>query len=254
MHKPYYQDDNVTIYHGDCRDILPELPKVDLVLTDPPYNIFAIGRVGNFEEMMGDKTSRFKFQQLFQQWLLEVTFLMQPNSWVLIFGGWQTSDTVLPSIRENFKVHGIIVWDKKLWGLGNKLRHQYELIFCASRGQPIVPISGVSDVWSVQRIDANSLLHIAEKPVALIDKAIQSFCVDGGTILDPFLGSGTTAYCAKKLGRRCIGIEIDEKYCEVAANRCRQAVMDLTPEIKRDGAAEPMFYQFLLHGDSEKIE
>ena len=69
--------------------------------------------------------------------------------------------------------------------------------------------------------------HPTVKPIALLEYLINMVTPKGGTVLDPFLGSGTTAYCAKKLNRRCIGIEIEEKYCEIAANRCRQEVLEL---------------------------
>ena len=69
--------------------------------------------------------------------------------------------------------------------------------------------------------------HPTQKPVELVDKLILGISDEAETILDPFLGSGTTCYCAKKLNRYSIGIEIEEKYCEIAANRCRQSVFEL---------------------------
>jgi len=70
-------------------------------------------------------------------------------------------------------------------------------------------------------------LHPTQKPHGIISSILRDFSKEGDLILDPFLGSGTTAYSAKKLGRKCIGIEISEKYCEIAKNRLRQSVMKL---------------------------
>jgi len=86
--------------------------------------------------------------------------------------------------------------------------------------------------------------HPTQKPSGLFSAIIADYSQQGETILDPFLGSGTTAYCAKKLNRKCIGIEIEEKYCEIAAKRCSQQVFNL--KTQKDGAAEAEFYQHLM--------
>jgi site-specific DNA-methyltransferase (adenine-specific) len=78
--------------------------------------------------------------------------------------------------------------------------------------------------------------HPTQKPIKLVAKLIASYSEPNALILDPFLGSGTTAYCAKKLGRKCIGIEIEEKYCEIAAKRCSQTVMNLEVETPKETA------------------
>ena len=94
------------------------------------------------------------------------------------------------------------------------------------------------------------LKHPCPKPQAVMARIINSG--EFSLILDPFLGSGTTAFCAKKLNRKCIGIEIEEKYCEIAAKRCSQVVFDFTPT--NTGSAEPEIYQFMLDNkDKAKV-
>lgn len=225
MVSPYYQDEYVTIYNKDCRDMTDVTDKgIDLVLTDPPYNIMAIGRAGNFDKMANDDTSTIQFRQLITSFLLESCFKLLPDRYLLMFGGWQTAYVVRPLLAENFSIFGQIVWVKNNYGLGFHLRHQYEIVWVCARGKPVFPEPAPSDVWFADRLP--KLQHIAQKPTELLDVAILLFGT-GGTVLDPFLGSGSTAVSAKRLNRRCIGYEIEEKYCEIAANRCRQMVMEL---------------------------
>jgi len=189
--KPYYQDEWVTIYHGDCREILPSLPKVDLVLTDPPYP-----------------------DQHLEYGSSDIQFLNNIPCRQLIF--W--------SPRASFPLDytAIHVWDKKT---GSAC--QYERIF-ERNGQGIYKVFRYYLINSTVAANMTGDLytgHDSQKPFKLILNLLNEY--EGGTILDPFLGSGTTCYCAKKLGRKSIGIEIEEKYCEIAARRCQQSVMQL---------------------------
>ncbi len=109
--------------------------------------------------------------------------------------------------------------------MGYHFRRQYEQILVGFKGNPPVPKQALSDVIFSNRVKSNTILHSCQKPEVLNERLIIQY--PSSLILDPFWGSGTTAYCAKKLGRKCLGIEIEEKYCEVAAKRCSQSVMRL---------------------------
>ncbi len=206
--KPYYQDNYVTIYHGDCREILPELPKVDLVLTDPPYGI-------GFEYISYDDT--------YENWVELMNFIIpycKSLAQMSIISG-RTKN--LPFFYQNFPPDWIICWYK------GSVSHQSPIGF--SVWEPLVvygkPIKRtMEDYVFCSPISFNGK-HPCPKPEGWALKLISKATQVNDLILDPFLGSGTTAYCAKKLNRKCIGIEIEEKYCEIAAKRCSQGVMEL---------------------------
>ena len=206
--KPYYQDEAVTIYHGDCREILPDLPIVDLVLTDPPYGInFNSGWTGS--NIQGDSDTSLR------DWLLTQIL----NIDALIFGA--AGEAKLPGAKS------VLIWHRPGSGMGDlgfPWKPDYELIhvfgtgFRSSyRGSSVIVCN-----WDTFRGDA---LHPHQKPVELIGKLILNHPAQ--TILDPFMGSGTTLRAAKDLNRQAIGIEIEERYCEIAANRMSQMVMAL---------------------------
>jgi site-specific DNA-methyltransferase (adenine-specific) len=90
-----------------------------------------------------------------------------------------------------------------------------------------VPHGKLFDYWIENNVITSERDHPTEKPEGYIEYLMQAGCPSSGLVLDPFLGSGTTAYCAKKLNRKCIGIEIEERYCEIAAKRCSQGVFNL---------------------------
>ena len=201
--KPYYQDEWVTIYHGDCREILPTLEKVDLVLTDPPYGI-----------NKADWDVEFILPEVLP---VDVLGLM-PGVWNIpkcpprIAGmsyRWQIIAHLV-----NGMTHGGI-------GYGNYIPC---LIYARDGISVYHKSTDCKDfVVGIEYKPA----HPSPKPERPIAWFIERLSNSGNTILDPFLGSGTTAYCAKKLNRKCIGIEIEEKYCEIAAKRCSQSVMEL---------------------------
>lgn len=209
--KPYYQDSACTIYLGDCRDVLPGLERVDLVLTDPPYGIDyqsarQIKRL-RFDPIQGDSS--------FPLWIFD---LCAPRVALMVWCRWDTL-AILPPPKS------FIVWDKGSHSMGD-LKHEFGRQWegCAFYPGPEHEfVKRPVDVIRVPKIPPGALQHPNEKPVRAITPLIAAHV--GETILDPFMGSGATLRAAKDLNRKAIGIEIEEKYCEIAANRLRQEVL-----------------------------
>lgn len=208
--KPYYEHAGITIYHGDCREILPQLPKVDLVLTDPPYgmNYKSNHRRVSYDNIYGD-----------DQLPVEAIHLSIDKAFraAYIFCRWD-------NLRQIKHPKSVLVCVKNNWSMGD-LKHehgrQWEAIcFYPKEGHEFT--KRIPDVLYADKTGND--LHPAEKPTDIISQLIQ--CNVGETILDPFMGSGTTLRAAKDLGRKAIGIEIEEKYCEIAAKRLSQEVFD----------------------------
>lgn len=207
--------DGQTIFHGDCREMLPELPKVDLVLTDPPYGIKLEehGRncrtwkiAGDEDDKVGSEVIKFC---LCESWPM-IVFASPRKQWA---GDWRQ----------------FLVWDKgPTVGGGGDIatcwKFDWELIQVFNTGR----LSGKRDssVLRYHVSQRNYNLHPCQKPVSLILYLVGKATADGNSVFDPFLGSGTTLRACKDLNRRGIGIEIEEKYCEIAANRLRQSVLD----------------------------
>lgn len=220
MMKPYFDDGKgIVIYHGDCREILPTLEKVDLVLTDPPYGISLDPPRGKTKAIKGDSRRDAKSLLWFAApYLFD---LVPDNTAHFFFAGW--SETwVKDVLSEWFTVKSCIVWRKNMFGIGYHTRPQHEFIWLCHKGEPPAPEKADSDVWEADKV--NCPLHSCEKPNNLLLKCLQYY-QSSGTILDPFMGSGTTLRAAKDLGRKCIGIELEEKYCEIAATRLSQEVL-----------------------------
>jgi len=199
----YYDDGKgIVIYHADCRDILPHLPKVDLVLTDPPYGIGELMQGGTW-----GGAQKYEDMRRWDKIPTPETMaaIVESGATAIIWGGNYFS---LVASR------CWLVWDKKN---AVTTTAACELAW-TNLDRPVRRFS-----WPVG-VHANG--HPTEKPLELI-----AWCIEesrtAGTILDPFMGSGTTLRAAKDLGRQCIGIEIEEKYCEIAARRLGQEVLPL---------------------------
>jgi len=184
--------DGQTIFHGDCREILPELPKVDLVLTDPPY---------------GMKKA---------EWDMEI-----PNWMPLIEGLPAIVFCGVIGMRDYLTSEWVSCWFRpastqrigKTGGFNN-----WEPILFFN----ITP--RLNDVFNFPN-NEHKYNHTTAKPIRLIKELLSRAGDAIETVLDPFMGSGTTLRACKDLGRRGIGIEIEEKYCEIAAERLRQGVL-----------------------------
>ena len=203
---PYYESGGITIYHGDCREMLPGLARADLVLTDPPYGINA-ARTRNSQQwgwtdfpITGWDRERAPADA--------VRAAVASGDRAIVWGGNYFTDILPPSPRW-------LIWDK---GQTDFSLADAELAWCSWGGA----IRRRTYSRSAALQDGKE--HPTQKPLA-----IMLWCLSfvDGSVVDPFMGSGTTLRAAKDLGRRAIGIEIEEKYCEIAARRLDQEVLAL---------------------------
>lgn len=240
MTQPYYSDDAVTIYHGDVLDVLAEMATpVDAVITDPPYasgtrleaqksSSGAMLRAGRFADrpIELDQMTTTGFVWLIRAVAFGVRPMLPDGGSFLSFIDWRQWPNLVGALETcNYRVQGMIVWDKGSMGLGNGFRAQHELVCHASKGVPNVHDRGCGNVLRHGRVEPTD--HPSPKPEQVMQRLIEVVVDEGGTVLDPFMGSGTTLRAAKNLGRRAIGIEVDEAHCETAAKRCAQEVLAL---------------------------
>lgn len=219
--KPYYADDLVSLYHGDCREILPSIFdafQVTAVVTDPPYGIaYASGQIGKFRDQAiandDDTTAR------------DQVLALCAGLPAAVFGSWKRPRP--DDVRQ------VLIWDKgEGVGMGDlslPWRPNTEEIYIIGsgwsghRGSSVIRDTSVVS-WTGDGRGPRRL-HPNEKPVPLLRQIIDK-APRGGWLLDPFAGSGTTLRAAKDLGRKAIGVELEERYCEVAAQRLAQEVFD----------------------------
>lgn len=202
--KPFYEQGGIVIYHGDCREVLPLLT-ADLVLTDPPYGIGL-----KYGALTNDAPENYF------DWFRPMLALMRAAAPTVVFTHRQAA------LRELTDWSRVGVWNKPMafgYAVHNWLAH-WEPIFVYGK-----PSEVTFDVFTHNTVRQNG--HPAPKPESLYAHLLRVF---HGDVLDPFMGSGTTLVAAKRLGRRAIGIEIEEKYCELAAQRLSQGALDLFGE------------------------
>jgi site-specific DNA-methyltransferase (adenine-specific) len=223
--EPYYQDDSCTIYHGDCREILPHLGQVDLVLTDPPYSSeFHAGA----RSMNSMEESFIDFESVLDAaWLDEVAPLAR--RWVVATMDWRHIAELAKGPPANLRFVRFGVWAKPNGApqfTGDRPGPGWEGIAFLHRegGRMQWNGGGRSSVFTTPRVNGE---HPTEKPIKLYRDFVSLFSNPGETVLDPFMGSGTALRAAKDCGRKAIGIELEERYCEIAAKRLSQMVLPL---------------------------
>ena len=217
--KPYYEANGITIYHGDCRTVLQTLAPVDLVLTDPPYGIavntdssrFSGGKghiskngngigTANGAPVAGDNEP------------FDPSFLLAYGTHQVIWG-WNNYPDKLPRGAS-------LVWIKRHDEAFGSFLSDAELAWM-SKGHGVYCRRDLSN-----NAITRERVHPTQKPVSLMAWCL-SFFPGAQLVLDPFMGSGTTLAACKRMGRRAIGIELEERYCEIAARRLSQEVLDL---------------------------
>jgi len=243
--EPYYDDGKgIVIYCGDCREILPGLPKVDLVFTSPPYNLSggsgtAWGRLKKGYLSHSDAMPKSEYVA-WQQGVVSLCWDALSEHGAIYYNHKaiaKGNETLLPTrlIPAGVPIRQVIIWDR---GSGFQRTHWHYvprsewILLCAKEGYRLSALDKF-DVWRITPTSGDD--HPATFPVELPAMAISS-SANCETILDPFMGSGTTLVAAKNLGRRAIGIEIEERYCEIAARRLSQNVIDFSAPAEKPKA------------------
>lgn len=222
---PYYADEHVQLYHGDSREVLPQLdlPQPSLLVLDPPFDLW-----GEVPLVQADTTIAFTTWQhrhhveaLLGRPRAELIWSFDDGRWVshqlprithetiLVYGA--TGSAYVGELTDGIPVRK---------GHGSVGRDTYATRTYVPRDR-----KAISSVLAFPR-DVGSPLGVWSKPLPLIQRLVE-WCGTGDTVLDPYTGSGTVLVAAKLLGKRAVGIEVDERACEMAANRCRQGVLGL---------------------------
>lgn len=275
MTQPYYRDEAATIYHGDCRDILPELSGIQLVPTSPPYN------VGMDYDVYDDQRPWPEWYSMMEDGFRLILGVLRPGGILALNLPFVANqgELVKRSKRERkilsrgepvfawaqFKLRdmGFLLREPLIWvkspyedsayaigmGIGSDnnpyLRMAAEGFVLASKDHYHMlggsgkrgprysrPLDWCKNVWHIRAGWWEGPLngrrrHPTMWPMPLCDRLLLMFSNPGDLICDPFMGSGKLLMQAKVHGRKAIGIELSERYCEIAANQCRQMAMDL---------------------------
>jgi site-specific DNA-methyltransferase (adenine-specific) len=237
--KPYYADESVTLYHGDCLEVLRGLDvEISAVVTDPPYasgarteaaksssGAMLRGQRWASKPIENDQMTSTGFIWLIREVCYAVRPLLIDGGSLLAFIDWRQWPNLVGAIETtNMRVNGMVVWDKQSYGLGNGFRSQHELICHASKGTARIANRATGNVLTAKRVPNDD--HPSPKPVSLMERLIDVVSEPGELIFDPFAGGGATLLAAQNRGRRVIGVEYEEPYCELIAKRLSQGVMD----------------------------
>ncbi|MFI1580051.1 DNA-methyltransferase [Embleya sp. NPDC020630] len=241
MPDPYYADEQVSLYHGDMREILPELAlQADLIVTDPPY-----GDTSHTWDRWPDHWPTIAAQATSSMWCFGSMRMYLDRA--REFGAWKLSQDVIwekhnasgPDADRFRRIHEhALHWYRGPW---RDTHHDPQRITTGviergriiNNGAKAIGQRGTysSNGWTdngtrlaasvirARSMHRNGGIHPTEKPVGILDPLIRYGCPTGGLVLDPFAGSGSTLDASRQAGRRAIGIEADERYCEAAARR-----------------------------------
>jgi DNA modification methylase len=246
---PYYEDESVTIYHGDARGLIPE-SGIDIVFTSPPYNkglrgdhrngwvgkLNTSARIARFGDGYGATSDMLPWDEYFElmhsvlgaAWAATneagaMWVNHKPRVWL---GGFWSPLQVLPAA---IRLRQIVIWNRgggiDCSDRGFASAHEW-LMFCPKPDHRVsLSESGRGDVWSIPQ-ERSEYAHPAPFPVALPKRALAGRPLRA-VVLDPFMGTGTTLRAAVDVGLRAIGIDTEERYCEIAAKRMSQLAMTL---------------------------
>jgi site-specific DNA-methyltransferase (adenine-specific) len=242
--KPYYEDEHVTIYHGDALDVLPVLGGgIGAVVTDPPYSSGGAFRgdrtagtvqkyvssdsQGYRREFGGDTRDQRGFSAWCGMWLNAARRVCDEKAIVASFIDWRQLPTMTDALQIGGWVwRGIATWHKPGIRMQRaRFSSSAEFVCWGTNGQWVDHDGAPQNVFSCAPVSSGDKLHIAERPLPVMTWVL-SVVPPGVVVLDPFMGSGATLRAAHLRGCKAIGIDADEHYCETAARRFDQGVLD----------------------------
>ena len=242
--KPYYEKDGITIYHGDVFDVIDEVESFDALITDPPYSsggMFRSDRVTrstaqkytdnspwmDLPDFTGDNRDQRGFLAWCGLWLGAARIKATASANCLCFTDWRQ----LPTLTDALQVGGWAWLGMGAWNKPNgrpstgRFCNDLEYVVHARNGPANAECAYHPRALFESTIPSDRE-HMTQKPIPVMQWLVE-FALQGSTVFDPFMGSGSTLVAAKNLGRKAIGGDIDEYWCEVAANRLSQEVMVL---------------------------
>lgn len=224
----------IQIYNDDCINILEKISSnsIDCVITDCPYHIVHKGGGGRCEkrwktegQMKNYKNTKdgkmFDFNEIkFEQWLPHIYRVLKDNTHCYIMINSRNICELQNKAEDaGFKFQNLLVWKKNNATPNKFYMQQCEFILMLKKGKERwINNLGQKNVFEIKNNVGNKL-HPTEKPVELMNIFVQNSTNEGDIVLDPFMGSGTTGISCKELGRNFIGIELDEKYYNIAKHR-----------------------------------
>jgi len=250
-----------TVFNEDALDGFKRLPdaSIDLIIADPPYSL------GKDYGNESDKLKAADYLQWTQNWIDAALPKLKPAGSLYIFLTWRFSPEIFVMLKKRMQMMNEIIWDRRVPSMGGSVRsftsvHDTIGFFVNSKGYYFdldsvrIPYDAETkkarsrsifvgakwleigynpkDLWSVSRIHKENperADHPTQKPLEIIDRMIKASCPPDGIILDPFMGSGTTAVSAKRCGRHFVGFELNPNYCEIIKHRLASSEADLKP-------------------------
>lgn len=231
-------DENVVIYQGEALSVLQKLTpdSVDAVITDPPYSTGGMTLASKQQDpakkyqnsetkktypaMLGDGRDQRSYAFWATLWLSECWRVARNGSPCLVFTDWRQ----LPSLTDAIQAagwlwRGVVVWQKpSARPMLGEFRRETEFVVYGSKGKPNVHTRHCFPGVFKYAVNTAAKVHITSKPLALLQD-LMGIVAEGGTVLDPFLGGGTTAHAALLTGRKCIGVELSPDYAKLSAER-----------------------------------
>ena len=228
----YWQGDGVTLHLGDALELIGEVTapgQIAHAVTDPPY-ILQAGSSSTKGSKTGGWADMMNASHWYASWYRMVSTSLKETGSLWSFGNWRSLPVMQrAAIDADLPAVSCLVWDKDWIGPAGPqaLRSQHELCLVLARPGFRLPDRSQGDVLRVKVGSYKPTGHPAEKPERLLRRIVElTGAGEGQTILDPFAGSGTTLAAAKFNGLQAIGIEAEERWCEVAARRLDQGVLD----------------------------
>ena len=212
----------IDLRQGDSLEEMKTLAdsSIDMILTDPPYGISfqSSYRKEKYPKILNDKDLSW-----IDYWVSEAYRISSDNTAHYIFCSFHNVEVFKTALQKKFKVKNILIWEKNNTGMGDlkgDFAPKYEMIILAVKGRRL--INGKRDPNILKFNKTGNKIHPTQKPVDLTEYLIGKFSDIGQTVLDPFMGSGTTGVAAKNLNRNFIGIELDDSYFAIAKERLGQ--------------------------------
>jgi site-specific DNA-methyltransferase (adenine-specific) len=216
---------NPSLLLGDCREVLHSIAdnSIDCILTDPPYGLAYVSEHKILPDKQLINDGEKEALDVLDEALALAKRKLKHNSHIYIFCSWKTDHLVKPLVAKYFTIKNILVWEKNNWTSGD-LEGNYgqihEFIIFAHKGRRHLNGRRDASVLHFNRVPENTPnRHPTEKPIALLEYLIEKSTQEGETVLDMFMGNGSTCLAAKNLKRNYVGIEIDQKWYEIAQSR-----------------------------------